>query len=123
MHYLLLLFIAVFPIIFISTIQRITQNSYRQLKVIKGEYFSKESLCSGFLNDIAYDISNDSCQIPCYVNNTILLITSQEENDCGKLSDSISFDGEMIYAKSHVTIKQHKIINKIHYENQQLLKV
>lgn len=101
-------------------------NSYnynKQLKFIKGEYFSRESLCSGFLNDVLYDTNSDSCQLPCYIYNTFQLISSQKFIDCGRLSHSITIDGDIIKAKSDITINQHKVVNKHHYKNQQSLKV
>lgn len=122
MYNFFIFFLSILSVIYIySKLKRSRYN--RRLKLIKGKYYSSESLCGGFLSNVVYDTKNDSCQIPCYVNNTFKLITFQEECDCGKLPDSISIDGDMINAKSNVVIKQHKIVNEIHNENQQSLKV
>lgn len=98
-------------------------SSSKEIKKIKGKYFSNESLCSGFLNDVLYDTDLDSCQISCYIYNTFQLISSQKSINCGILSHSITISGFMINAKSNTTIKQHSVVNKYHYVNKQSLKV
>lgn len=122
--------IAIVIILFLSSVTYFiyskyiqSNNSKKLMKLIKGKYFSNESLCSGFLNDVLYDTNSDSCQIPCFVYNTFKVISSQKFISCGKLSHSIKINGGIIKAKINVSIMQHTVVNKRHYENKQSLKV
>lgn len=96
---------------------------YIRQRFNSGKYFSNESLCGGFLNDVLYDMNSESCQLPCQIKSNFQLLSSQKFTYCGNLSDLISIYEDRIIAKSNVVINQHKVINKSHYRNQKSLKV
>lgn len=124
MHYLLfILFLSILLNFYIFSKSTNLLSFSLSSTTFQGKYFSTESLCGGFLNDVLYDTNKESCQLPCYMNNTFQIISTQRFAYCSRLTDSISIDGDIINVKSNIVIKQHKVINRIHYENQQSLRV
>lgn len=97
--------------------------AFKSIEKINGKYFSTESLCGSFLNDVLYDINKDNCQLPCNITNNFHLISSQKFAYCSRLPDFISINGDMINARFDITIRQHKVSNKLYYKKQQSLKV
>lgn len=73
--------------------------------------FPYNSICSGFLDDVEYEVDKELCQLPCNSRNLFSIVNKNNNTFCGNTTVSVLLNETHIISKSNVTVLQHIVSN------------